>query len=119
MERQTGFINDVEKIWGREFWVVNNDKYCMKFLFIQPGGCSSLHSHKKKDETFYVDEGYCFLEVDGTTTRLETGDSVHLEPGMKHRFWVPKEQPHGCMIVEVSTTHDEADVVRYEASKKL
>jgi quercetin dioxygenase-like cupin family protein len=119
MQIQTGFIQDVPKVWGHEYWVVNNEKYCMKFLFIEPGGCSSLHEHKMKDETFYVDEGSCFLEVEGQAHRLEASDSKRILPGTKHRFWVPKEQVRGCMIVEVSTQHDDADVVRHEESKRL
>lgn len=130
---QEGFIKEVEKIWGKEFWVVNNEKYCMKFLFIEPGGMCSLHWHRRKDETFFIDEGSCFLEIleistpvegspgthNETQYELSHGDSFRITPGVVHRFWVPKDAVAGCMVVEVSTTHDDSDVVRLENSKRL
>jgi mannose-6-phosphate isomerase-like protein (cupin superfamily) len=114
------FIQHVEKVWGDEYWIANNELYCAKFLYINPGGCCSLHYHKVKDETFFVDTGECFLELGEETLRLEEGSSVRITPGTKHRFWVPPgPYAHICRIIEVSTHHSDDDVVRLEESKHL
>lgn len=47
-------INKVKKVWGDEQWLVNNEKYCSKFLNLNQGYTCSLHYHAIKDETFYV-----------------------------------------------------------------
>lgn len=47
-------IEHVKKVWGSEDWLVNNDKYCTKFLNLNRGYECSVHYHVKKDETFYV-----------------------------------------------------------------
>ncbi len=46
-----------KKVWGREEWLVNTDKYCGKFLNVDKGYRSSIHHHRNKDETFYLLEG--------------------------------------------------------------
>jgi mannose-6-phosphate isomerase-like protein (cupin superfamily) len=47
----------VEKLWGREEWIVNNELYCAKRLIVDPGFSCSLHSHNIKDETFVIQDG--------------------------------------------------------------
>jgi len=113
-----GFLQEVPKTWGREYWVRNYKEYCLKFLCIDPGGCSSLHYHRNKKETFWVEEGACFLELEGVVHQLTRHDSVDIDPGQKHRFWA-EARGTGCMIIEVSTQHEDSDVVRLEESKRL
>lgn len=115
----SGFIKTVEKLWGREYWIANTPLYCLKLLQINPGGCCSLHYHPKKDETFYVNEGSCHVQIGEETRELVPGDSVRIPPGTPHRFWVPKGQAKGCEIMEVSTHHDDSDVIRLEESTLL
>ena len=45
----------VEKDWGREIWMANNQEedYCGKILQINQGYNTSLHFHLEKHETFY------------------------------------------------------------------
>ena len=50
-------IHVASKGWGFEKWIVNNDKYCGKLLYIVKGKKTSIHYHKIKDETFYVHSG--------------------------------------------------------------
>lgn len=108
----------VEKLWGREEWLVNNELYCLKRLIIIPGGCCSLHAHRIKDETFVGEIGSFMLEVDDDVMEFKFSDSFRILPMVKHRFWV---QPKGlrASFLEVSTHHDDADVIRYEESKLL
>ena len=46
----------VDKEWGHELWLANNEKedYCGKILFIKKDCSTSLHFHSKKHEAFYI-----------------------------------------------------------------
>ena len=54
-------LNFVPKGWGFEKWIVNNEKYCGKILYIVKDRKCSWHYHKIKDETFYVQSGKIIL----------------------------------------------------------
>lgn len=103
----------VEKVWGEEIILVNNADYCGKLLLVDRNAESSYHYHEKKGETFYAIEGYGTLVVNGKEhvlapfTRPKT-----IEPGDKHRFIGITP----LIILEVSTFHDDADVVRLSKS---
>jgi len=107
----------VRKVWGREVWLINTDKYCAKYLYLDSGYQSSLHRHLVKDETFLVLAGSCELEIGTETRLLEPNDRAHIAPGIFHRF--RNHGPMTCAILEVSTHHDDADTERKEASRKI
>jgi len=103
----------VEKKWGEEIWLVNHN-YCGKLLIVDENATSSYHYHPEKMETFYAIEGYATLTIEGKEymlapfTRPKT-----IEPMEKHSF-------HGitqAVLLEVSTHHDDEDVVRLTESK--
>ena len=60
----TSSIKYVPKGWGYEKWIVNNEMYCGKLLFIEKGKRCSWHYHKIKDETFYLQSGLIFCTMD-------------------------------------------------------
>src|SRR5437879_2580788 len=108
-----GQIKVVQKTWGQEFWLVNNELYCLKRLELYRDYQCSLHRHLVKDETFYVVSGVCTLELDGKTEFMIKGASERIKPGTFHRF----SSREGCTILEVSTHHDDDDVERREESR--
>jgi D-lyxose ketol-isomerase len=145
-------VTYVPKKWGFERWVANSDLYCGKVLFLAKGVPSSLHFHRVKDETMYVQEGAVILEyveqcfnianrnawldisVDMcpyrraysdleselsawkdwlsqwrlTQRTLLASESFHVPPGLPHRFTGLLDS----YVFEVSTKHDDNDVVR-------
>lgn len=113
----------VAKLWGLEEWLVNNELYCAKLLWITPGFQCSLHYHPKKCETFTALEGIIRVEYYEGNTHYEiilTGnsrDTITLPPRTPHRFWSVGGE--GGLLLEVSTTHDEGDVVRIEPSREM
>lgn len=111
-------IKTVTKIWGREEWLANNELYCLKKMIVIPRGCCSLHAHPKKDETFYMLIGKMFLEIGGNSQIVFPGHSVRIFPMTKHRFSVDPYWRE-AVFLEVSTHHDDNDVIRYEPSKLL
>jgi len=107
----------VEKLWGHEEIIVNNDVYCGKLLVLSnPCYISSLHYHEIKKETFHLLAGCVELELDGAKHRLWPGDTITIEPMQAHRF---KTLAPCSTILEVSTPHDDSDVVRLEVSACL
>ena len=48
----------VEKNWGYELWIHNDEEYCGKSLvFPKEGSHFSMHYHLKKKETWYIQSG--------------------------------------------------------------
>lgn len=104
--------NIVEKSWGKEEWIVNNELYCGKILTCIEGIWSSnglYHYHKLKDETFYVTFGKVVLDIDGNKKILQEGDIVRIKPNTKHRF---KAITPIAKILEISTQHFDEDSYR-------
>ena len=110
----------IHKDWGYELELVNNEKYCAKFLFLRPGWQCSLHRHRDKDETFTVLDGEMELELGadlGFERNMHCGDSQRIDPGLYHRF--SNHTDHTCLILEVSTHHSDEDVERLEPSQRI
>ena len=104
-------IHREKKLWGEEQWIVNKE-YCGKKLILKKNHRCSMHSHKKKDEVFYLQSGKVLLEMDGKSYVMKPGDFVHVQTGLPHRFTGLADSE----IMEFSTTHDEADSYRSELS---
>lgn len=105
-------IKVVTKLWGREIWYANEPEYCMKMLVLNPGFSCSLHYHNIKKETFIVKKGWCmFQHLMLDPERMEVGNYVVIQPKQPHRFFLPLGEK-SCVIYEVSTHHDDSDVVR-------
>jgi quercetin dioxygenase-like cupin family protein len=109
----------VHKLWGREEWIVNNDKYCGKKLLFNKGFRFSLHFHKIKEESFYVLSGTIYLELIDQDVRSErvmnVGDVVHIKPFAHHRITAITD----AEVMEFSTHHMEDDSYRLEQSSKV
>ena len=108
-------IKIVPKVWGREEWIVNSDLYCGKKLILKKGYRCSIHHHKIKDETFYIQSGKVLMEFDEDASEKKImlpGDSVHITPNLWHRFTGLEDSE----IFEFSTKHMEEDSYRKEKS---
>ncbi|MBS3132454.1 cupin domain-containing protein [Candidatus Woesearchaeota archaeon] len=104
---------EVDKVWGKEVWIVNRD-YCGKILVLNKGYRCSMHHHKLKDETFYILKGKVLLEIGMKKHVMNPGDSMLIKPGQKHRFTGLEDSE----IVEFSTHHEDSDSYRDEVSGK-
>jgi mannose-6-phosphate isomerase-like protein (cupin superfamily) len=111
-------IKKVNKKWGHEEWLVNNELYCCKKLYVKKGYQCSLHHHKNKDETFYILKGKVVLDIERVPNRkgkgirkdiiLKKNDKERILPYQYHRFIGLKNS----IILEVSTHHDDNDSYR-------
>ena len=107
-------IKEVDKVWGREFWLVNTKLYCGKLLILDEGATSSYHYHNNKVETFYAYKGMVRLTIDGEDYILTpTSSPVTINSKEPHKFYGETK----AVIIEISTRHNDRDVVRLTESK--
>jgi sialic acid synthase SpsE/mannose-6-phosphate isomerase-like protein (cupin superfamily) len=78
-----------------------NRSYCKKAIVMLPGQQHPEHSHKVKEETFFILHGSMTLYLDGKVSLLTEGDSVLVSPGQWHSFSTEK----GVIFEEISSTH--------------
>jgi quercetin dioxygenase-like cupin family protein len=104
----------VPKVWGEERWIVNRD-YCGKLLILKKGFRCSMHHHKNKDETFYINKGKVLLELEGNKIIMKLGQAQLIKPNQKHRFTGLEDSE----IIEFSTHHEDSDSYRGELSGKV
>lgn len=104
----------VPKRWGYELWIVNNEKYCGKILFIKAGQKCSVHKHLLKDETLYISHGICdFIYINQEAFSIITikeGEAFHVTPGLLHQMRAVTD----VTIFEFSTQHFDEDSYRLE-----
>jgi mannose-6-phosphate isomerase-like protein (cupin superfamily) len=105
--------------WGHEVWIENIPEYCGKILLVDPSKRGSLHFHRVKKETMFVESGQARIRFIDTDTAqeyfvdLEPGDSVLIEPGQPHQIINPN--PHQTLrLFEFSTEHHEEDSRRIQ-----
>jgi len=104
----------VQKGWGHEVIIVNNDLYCGKILHFNKGAKFSMHFHMKKMETWYVTTGlFTFRWIntgnaDIIEETLKPGDTITNLVGEPHQIICLEEGD----IFEVSTTHFDSDSYR-------
>jgi mannose-6-phosphate isomerase len=113
MTRQSGYV---EKGWGAEIIWATTDKYCGKIMVFKDAGAKfSMHFHKEKDETWFVNSGKFILKwidtKDATMKEriLDTGDTWHNPPMMPHQLEAILPE---SSIIEVSTADSVEDNYR-------
>jgi mannose-6-phosphate isomerase-like protein (cupin superfamily) len=106
----------VKKGWGYELIWATNDKYCGKIMVFERAGAKfSMHFHREKDETWFVNSGRFLVRwIDTATAELHTQE---LKEG--ETWHNPPLQPHqleciiaGSSITEVSTPDSVEDNYR-------
>ena len=96
-----------EKPWGREEWLVLNDKYCLKRLYVDKDKRISLQYHEVKKETMILESGICDLILNDQKILMNIGTAYTIQPKDVHRLVAYSDS----VILEVSTPEVD-DVVR-------
>ena len=106
----------VDKSWGYELWVHNDEDYCGKLLvFNKEGDKFSMHYHLKKKETWFVQQGgfiFNWIDVENgqlNSRTLVNGESVLIERGLPHQLIAMEDN---SIVFEVSTQHFDEDSYR-------
>lgn len=111
----------VDKVWGEEHWIINEEdsNYCFKKLILDKHYKCSYHMHKIKSEHFYIQKGKVFMMIGSdknyNTYILNIGDLIRIVPGVYHSFIGFTDS----IILEVSTYHRESDSYRLDESSRV
>ena len=113
----------VQKGWGEEIWIHNDEEYCGKLLrFFKAGNKFSLHYHVIKKESWYVGKGsfrYIILDTEKGVEHEEficVGDCITIERGAPHQLIALEDMSE---IFEVSTQHFDEDSYRIRVGDVL
>lgn len=104
----------VDKAWGYELWVCNNDEFCGKLLHFNKSAMFSCHSHHQKREVFEVERGLIrLMTIDQRDASqhiliLKPGDVVEIPRFLPHQITALEESD----VREYSTTHRDSDSYR-------
>lgn len=106
----------VDKGWGYEIIWATNDKYAGKILVFEKVGAKfSMHFHKEKDETWFVNAGRFklkYLDTSNATLHereLKEGDVWRNPPMLPHQL---EALEPNSMVFEVSTPDSVEDNFR-------
>lgn len=106
----------VDKGWGYELIWATNDKYCGKIMvFEKIGSKFSMHFHKEKDETWFVNSGKFIVRWIDTKDatifekELKEGDTWHNPPLQPHQLEALEPM---SSVTEVSTPDSVEDNYR-------
>ena len=91
----------IEKPWGSEVIFADNELYTGKLLLINGGCRTSLHYHKEKDETFYINSGKVVIEIGDAKITPSCNEAIRIRPNVIHRITAIESS----VIFEVSTPH--------------
>jgi mannose-6-phosphate isomerase-like protein (cupin superfamily) len=116
MEQPTRLSGVVTKGWGYELIWASTDEYCGKIMVFEKAGAKfSMHFHKEKDETWFVNNGKFKVRWIDTATasmyekELGHGDVWHNPPLQPHQLECLEA---GSSISEVSTADSVEDNYR-------
>ena len=113
MTRLEGYVS---KGWGNELIWATNDKYCGKMMSFNQGARFSMHFHREKEETWYIQSGKFVVRwIDTKTAKqheqlLIEGAVWHNPPCMPHQLVCLQEGT----VVEVSTPDSVEDNYRVQ-----
>ena len=96
MARLKGYV---KKGWGSELIWVTNDKYCGKMMTFKPGAKFSMHFHREKEETWYVQSGKFIVRWINTADASQREDTLN-EGAVWHN---PPLLPHQLICIEAGT----------------
>ena len=99
----------IEKPWGKEELIAEEDEYIVKRLFMIENRRCSLQYHKEKTETIYVISGKLLLTIDDEEFTMLPGEFITILPTTMHRM----EALIDTIYLECSTTELD-DVIRVE-----
>ena len=101
------YENRTDKPWGCEKLLLLTKELMEKELYLMVGYKTSLHYHKRRDETLNIVSGTGYVDFEGRKEEFRTGSAIQIKPGTPHTIVATEN----TLIKEVSTPHPD-DVIR-------
>lgn len=99
--------------WGFYDILDLDDTHQTKSITILPGEQLSYQSHDKRSEHWVIVSGSGDLTLDGVVSEVTYGEHIWIPVGSKHRLKNTGRFPLVFIEVQVGTSFDENDIVRY------
>ncbi len=100
--------------WGSFTILGSAPDFKTKRLVVLPGKRLSLQSHKYRQEYWIVVAGRARVTLEDQQHDLQTGDSIVVPRGWRHRVENPGTTPLTLIEVQLGTYFGEDDIVRYQ-----
>jgi mannose-6-phosphate isomerase-like protein (cupin superfamily) len=104
----------VNKPWGHEYLVYENEHVGLWYLHIDKGQKTSMHCHPKKNTGLVLLKGSAETSFLNNSIRMSSLKKVMIRRGLFHSTMGLSEQ--GAHIFEIETPKDKKDLVRLEDS---
>lgn len=102
----------VNKPWGYEYLVYQNDHVAVWYLFLREGAATSLHCHPKKKTGIILLKGEATVSFLQDSIRLKPMSKLVIRPGLFHS--TRAVSPGGIALLEFETPVDKENLVRFE-----
>lgn len=100
----------VNKPWGYEYLVYENEEIALWHLHINQGESTSMHCHPKKTTGLILLNGQAILSFLADKRIIEAPDKVMIRRGLFHQTKALSEG--GVDLFEIETPNDKSDLVR-------
>ena len=100
--------------WGNYTSLVENKRWQVKQIQVNPGGKLSLQYHDHRAEHWIVVKGTANVEINGENQILSENQSVYIPIGAKHRLSNTGKIPLTLIEVQSGTYLGEDDIIRLD-----
>ena len=100
--------------WGKYSVLINDFKFKLKIIEVNPGHRLSYQFHNKRSEVWVVVNGSCEVTIDGEIKNLKYGDSISIYKKSKHRIYNNSKNILQFVEVQTGSYFGEDDIVRIE-----
>lgn len=107
-------MEKIQRPWGHYKFLIQNQKYVIKTIAINPKNRTSLQLHKCRREFLYVLSGQATIIIGDKTVILTENQNCLIESGCIHRLCNNTEKNLEILEVQSGNFIDENDIVRIE-----
>ena len=100
--------------WGIYKVLLDTENCKVKEITVDPGQKLSYQYHTKRREQWTVVKGTLTIVLDDEKVFRETGESISIPLGARHRAWNETDEPVTFIEVQTGTYFGEDDIVRIE-----
>jgi len=100
--------------WGSYDGITEGDRWQVKKIVVNPGGCLSLQLHHHRAEHWIVVKGTAVVEKDGVEELVGENQSTYIPLGSRHRLSNPGKIPVEMIEVQSGPYLGEDDIIRFE-----
>jgi len=104
----------VYRPWGYYISTMEDEKWKVKLISVNPKESLSLQKHKFRSEHWVVVSGEAELEINNKKYHLSINESSYIPIGAKHRLSNPGTNPLLLVEIQSGSYLGEDDIIRYE-----